>query len=287
MTIKFRLCLLTLAGVTALAGMARVQAAQGGTPLRVQAQVPPGSYYVGQGIELRVGVEAGGDKPQVFPPKLADAEVTFIRVDPIQRGSSAIGDQVRERILFVFRYRVVPHRAGTLAIPPIHARLEGRSGASGSLRLLIRALPPEGRPPSFLGGVGRLELGTEAWPASIRVGQTAEYRLKLLGPGARGSARSPDLEALGHVGAGIEVEPLPAEVVAEPPSRVFRYRVRALRPGEAVLPPVPVATFDPVSGRYQTHTAPAVQIRVVDVPRFDPKTLRYDSNAGGPRRWVP
>jgi hypothetical protein len=287
MKIRFWLCRLALAGIMALAGVEHVRGAEGGAPLRVQAQVPPGTYYVGQGIELRVGVEAAGEKPQVFAPRLTDAEIALIRVDTVQRGSTAIGNRVEERILYVFRYRMVPRRPGELSIPPVHARVAGRSGAGAPVKLLIHALPLEGRPASFLGGVGRLEAGAEAWPTTVRVGQTAEYRLRLVGPGARGSARLPDLDGFRHLGAGLEVEPLPPEVVADPPSRVLRYRLKPTRPGEVVLPPVAVATFDPVAGQYLTRAAPGVAIRVVDVPRFDPNTLRYAPVPGSPGRSEP
>jgi hypothetical protein len=222
-----------------------------------------------------VAVEAAGEVPKAAAPRVANADVTPMRVEAIQRGTTAIAKQVVERILYVFRYRVVPERPGDLVIPPVHVRLGTRAGATEPVRLAIRKLPPEGRPASFLGGVGRLEVGAEAWPPSVRVGQTLEYRVQLLGPGARGSTRAPDVRGLARLPLGLEVEPLPPEVVDDPPSRVFRYRLRPTKPGEAVLPPVSVATFDPKAGHYLTRAARGVSIEVVDVPQFDPKTLQY------------
>ena len=38
-------------------------------PIPVVAQIPAKTYYVGQAIELRVGAEAAGERPQVDPPR--------------------------------------------------------------------------------------------------------------------------------------------------------------------------------------------------------------------------
>jgi hypothetical protein len=255
--------------------------------LSVLAQVPESRYYAGQAIELRVAVEAGSEAPKVTPPRVADADVAFFRLDPLQRGSTAIGNLVSERILYVFRFRVVARRPGALVIPPVAARLGDRAGRSAEVRVQVEALPSEGRPATFLGGVGSLDAGAEAWPTSLRAGETLEYRLRLQGPGARGSLHPPDLKPLSRL--GLEVEPLPTEYVSDPPSRVFRFRIRPRNAGTTVLPPVAISYFDPKAGRYLTKTAPGVPIRVVQVAGFDPGTLQYDpvpGAAGSRQSWV-
>ena len=72
--------------------------------------MPPGTYYVGQAIELRVGIEAAGKHPKVVTPRVNDAEVTLFRTDLLQRGTSGIGDFVTERIYYLFRFRIVARR---------------------------------------------------------------------------------------------------------------------------------------------------------------------------------
>ena len=59
------------------------------------------------------------------------------------------------------------------------------------------------------------------------------------------------------------------------------YRLRPTRAGEAVLPPVAIAAFDPALTRYVTHVTAGVPIRVVAVPAFDPATI--DDGIDGPR----
>src|SRR5512135_677599 len=248
---------------------------QNGGPLAVQAQVAPGVRYVGQAIEVRVGVVAAGERPEVVPPKIAGADLTLAGTSFRPISASGIGNFVMERNQFLSRFRLVPHRAGTLEIPPFRARLGERTGASRSSRLSIEAPPLVSRPAEFLGGVGPFEVAAEASQTTLRAGQEFEFRIRLTGPGALGATRGPSLARFDRVPLGLRIEPLPAEAVAEPPSRVFRFRLRPTRAGEAVLPPVAVAAFDPTSNQYVTKVTAGVSIRVVTVPQFDPTSLDY------------
>ncbi len=241
-------------------------------PLRVEARVPKDVHYVGQGIDVRVGVVAEGERPRITPPKVDGADVEAVDTAFRPVGVSGIGDVTSETNVFVTRYRVTPSRPGGFTIPPFVARLGERRGASAPIRLTIRAVPPEGRPASYLRGVGPIEARAEAALASVRVGQMFEYRLVLSGPGARGSTQWPILPEFDRL-KGLRIEPAGTDVVADPPMRTFRYRARALEPGTLTLPAVAVATFDPKMSRYVETRAPSTAVRVVDVPRFDISTL--------------
>src|SRR5436309_2897022 len=83
------------------------------------------------------------------------------------------------------------------------------------------------------------------------------------GPAAWGMTGRPELERFDRLGVGLRVEPRPVDAMNEPPSRTFSYTLRPTRPGEAVLPPVAIAAFDPATRRYVTHVTPGVPIRVV------------------------
>ena len=132
-------------------------------------------------------------------------------------------------------------------------QLKGRSGRSQPKSVLIQPVPLLGRPAEFLGGVGRFELHAEASPKVIRVGQELEFRIKVTGPAAWGMADRPDLARYGRLGLGLRIEPRPDETINEPPARTFVYRLRPTHAGEAVLPPVAIAAFDPSLSRYVTH----------------------------------
>jgi hypothetical protein len=137
----------------------------------------------------------------------------------------------------------------------------------------ILPVPPEGRPAEFLGGVGAFAARADAVPAAVRVGQELEFRIKVTGPAAWGIATRPDLARFRDVPLALRIEPKPDEVGDEPPVRTFVYRLRPTRAGEAVLPPVAIAAFDPVRLRYLTHATAGVSIRAVAVPGFDTRTV--------------
>ena len=244
-------------------------------PIPVVAQVPTKIYYVGQAIELRVGAEAAGERPQVDGPEIPNTDVSLIGTELSPVSAMGIGNLTSERNLFVTRFRLITHRAGMLRIPPVRARLGTRSGASRPLLIEVQGLPLAGRPAEFLGGVGAFAVEAEATPKTIRAGQDLLYTIHVTGPAARGMLDAPGLARFSHVPLDLQVEPLPAVVVNSPPSRRFRYRIRPRRPGAASLPPVAVAAFNPQTGRYVTRVTSSIAIRVVDVPKFDPSALGY------------
>ena len=139
--------------------------------------------------------------------------------------------------------------------------------------MTVHPVPPEGRPAEFLGGVGRFSIRAEAEPRSVRVGQELTYRITVDGPAAWGMTGRPDLKRFDRLPIGLRIEAGPVELTNEPPSRTFAYTLRPTRPGDAVLPPVAIAAFDPSSRHYLTRVTPSVPIRVVAVPTFDPATI--------------
>jgi hypothetical protein len=243
--------------------------------LRVRAQLSGSPYYVGQAMTLQVSVIAHGERPSVVTPRIVDADVIPLGVDLKPISASGIGSLVLENNQFLSRYRIVPRRPGVLKVPAISARLGERSGVSEPIRVTIEKVPDWGRPGSFLGGVGPFELEAGASPSRVRVGQVLDYHLRVTGPAALGMTQSPQIDRDHHLSPGLRIEPEPAEAVAEPPSRVFRFRLRPTRAGNLVIPPVAIAAFDPKLRRYMTKASPSVAVQVVDVPRFDASRLEY------------
>ncbi len=232
------------------------------TSLRLTTRLPAGTHYVGQAIEVGVEVEGATGLPTVEPPRSTALDVHPLPSDGARRD--------------LWRFAVVPRQAGTLDLPPFRARSGDRSGNSKPIRLAVASVPLEGRTAAFLGGVGPFEIRAEAEPRSVQLGQTLEYRVKLTGPAAWGSVRSPDLASWTSLALGFRLEPLP-DVLEGPdsPGRTFRYRLRPSKSGRAVLPPVAVAAFDPTTGRYATRVTASLPIRVEEPPRFDPGRLDY------------
>lgn len=254
-------------------------------PLRVRAELSRSPYYVKQSILFQVSVIAQGERPSVVTPRIMDADVIPIGTDLKQVSSSGIGRLVFETNRFISRYRIVPRRAGVLKIPAISARLGDRSGMSEPISIPIENVPQVGRPESFLGGVGSFEVTSEVSPASVRIGQVLDFRIRVTGPAALGMAQPPEIRRLPQLAPGLRIEPEPVEFVAEPPSRLFRYRLRPTRAGQLVIPPVAISAFEPTLRRYFTKVSPSVAVRVVDVPRFDPSSLDYKPLPRPVSRW--
>jgi hypothetical protein len=244
-------------------------------PLRIKLQLAKGPYYVGQGIVVTAGMVGEVDRPKLDPPKVSGAEVWTIETDVKPLTATGIGATIAQENLFLTRFRLVPRKAGKLDIPSVRAEADGRIGRSRPVSLTAQPPPIEDRPGTFLGGIGGLDVHTEAEPATLRVGQTIEYRIRLDGPAAWGSTIRPDVGRFDRVPLGLRIEPIRDELVPEPPSRTFAYRLRPTRAGEAVLPAILISTFDPKLGRYQTKTTSSVPIRVVAVPAFDPRSIVY------------
>jgi hypothetical protein len=249
--------------------------AEGPEPIRVVTQVPAKPYYVGQSIELRVGAEAAGERPEVVAPSVANAEVTLIDRALSSVEASGIGEQTTERNLFITRFRIIPRSAGLLRIPPVRVRLGDRGGTGPPLTIDVRSLPVVGRPAEFLGGVGNFAVEAMIHPSSVRTGQVFTFTIRVTGPAARGMTASPSLDRLARVPLGLDVESLPGEAVDSPPSRLFRFRIRPTRAGESALPPLSIAAFDPQTAHYVTKVTTSLPIRVTAVPQFNPATLDY------------
>ncbi len=260
--------------------------------LRVRVEVSPGKHYVGQAIELRVGVVGAGQRPEVDRPSIGGADVWLLDNKGLKPISvSGIGGMAAESNLFVRRYSVVPRRPGTLEIPAIRAHLRDKVGRSRPVKLAIRPVPAEGRPAEFLGGVGRFALEAEAEPKVLRVGQELEFRITVTGEAAWGMSDRPELNRFDRLPIGLRIEPKPTEMTTNPPLRRFVYRLRPTRPGEEALPPVAIASFDPASSRYITQVTASVPVRVVAVPTFDPAEFDpgepvVDSEPSPARAWT-
>lgn len=250
-------------------------AAPGQEPARVRLEVQPGPHFVGQGIRLEVAVTATGlTRPTVEPPEAEGLKIVQVDIRSAPVSTSAIGSVVNQRVRYGFRYLVVTSRAGTVRLPPFRVRSDAEPlGRTAPMTLQVRR-PPD-PPPAFLGGVGLVEAASEVVPDAVRVGQPAEYRITLSGPGALGSSRPPDLARLRELAISPEVTRIAEETDWAASRRVLRYRVTPRRPGEVVLPPVLVEWFDPTRAAYQVTIVPALRFVARSAPPLDPSMLEF------------
>ncbi len=266
---------LVAAGFLAATLAVPIAKAQAPDAIQVRFDAAPGPYLVGQGIELRVALVARDKRPTLELPTLADARIWAVDASfkPISAGS--VGRTIMSENMFLTRLRLVARSAGTLDVPPVVVRLGGREGRSKPLRLRIENPPIAGRTADFLGGVGAFSVEAEADARRVRVGQEFLYRIRITGPAAWGTSTRPELDRLRALPIGARVVSLADETVDEPPQRAFVYRIRPSQPGEVVLPPVSIASFDPGIQRYVTRATSGVPLQVVAAPTFDASKLEY------------
>ena len=229
---------------------------------RIFVEVAPGPYYVGQGIavDLLDSREKFEPTDTIEPPSIPGIE--WIAVQPVQ-GNRA-------------RYRLVPARAGDVTIRPFQINRDGRSIGTRPVTIPVRNVPMVGRSPSFLGGVGSFTVTSAVEAATVRLGQTFDYEVRLTGPAAWGTQQAPPFEP----GPEVEVRQKRLERIAsEPPSVTFRYRLRAIKAGQFVLKPVALAAFDPESGQYATRYSASQTFTIKPPAAFDFAQVDF-----GPRR---
>ncbi len=234
----------------------------------VTVQLDPGPYCVGQGVHVAVKVPEGTLKP----PAVVGGDLLPI---PTLRPGEA-------------RFVLVPRRAGMLEIGSFRVLVGERLVGSKPTRIEVATIPAGGRTAAFLGGVGDFQVASQVKPASIKVGQSVEYRITITGPAAWGSFQNVPLAGLP---TGLQVRQAAAELVpGEVPERSNRYHLRAIEPGRLVLPPVSVAAFDPRSGRFLTRSTSSQVVIVVAPPAFDPATVDLGPVKGrsrsSRRRWA-
>ncbi len=233
-------------------------------PLSVRVDPDARRYFVGQEIRLTVRVVAEGKRPEIRAPKVDQTVPTVVGSSFRQLGASGIGNIVTEVNQYATIYSIVAPKAGKLTIPPFVARDTERTGASSPLELTVVSVPSEGRPASWLRGVGAIEARAQLGEKSVRLGQAVDFRLILKGAGALASTTAPRLDGF---------ETGETELTVNPPERTFHYRLRPTKPGTFEIPGIEVATFDPKFQQFVRTRTPKLALEVVDIPPFDPASL--------------
>lgn len=254
----------------------RCRAQKESTSLTVLTRIQPKTCYVGQAVDLTIGVPGGGERPRVVLPRI-DAEVESLGVDLQPISAGGIGKTQFSQNLYRFHYRLTPRLAGRLIVPSATATVGDRRGTSRALPLTVLPLPAAGRPAEFLGGVGSFQVEAYLEQDSVRVGQSLEFNISVFGPGARGLIRAPDVSRVARIGGGMKIERERDRIdeADDEPEHTFVYRIRPMHAGNVTIPPIAIAGFDPAIERYVTRVTTGLPLRVVDVPHFNAGDLQY------------
>ncbi|WP_422930502.1 BatD family protein [Singulisphaera sp. PoT] len=259
----------TLLLLVGLNSVSQTEGAAAAIPIFIKA--PRGPIYVGQEIPLTIQAKVELPQIQLIPNKSTDVDVELSR-------SSQDAGRNPSPIL-----RVTPRRAGQVTIPVLTFRIGERTGKSRQIKLNVEVVPSLGRPAQFLGGVGSFTVESSVDRGQVKLGETFEYRIKVSGPASRGMIHQPVLRRSESDPPDFRIEPLTSEFSSDPPTRIFRYKLRAQRLGKSKLPPVSLSAFDPASRQFVTKATSRVEVVVQDIPRLDPNTLDYRLPEDPPR----
>ncbi|MEW6746411.1 MAG: BatD family protein [Planctomycetota bacterium] len=148
-------------------------------------------------------------------------------------------------------------------------RLEWRSiyAVGRAAHVTVKAVPEEGKPDSFTGGVGEFEIKGELTPRACRVGDPLTLTLTVTGNGNLEEVGPLDLTSVDGVEAGFKIYEATAETRGS--ARVFTYSLRPRAASVTELPALPFSYFDVERERYVTkHTEP-IGITVEEATRLD------------------
>ncbi len=160
-------------------------------------------------------------------------------------------------------------------------RLSGKEvyAASKPLAILVKDVPLEGRPESYIGAIGHFELDAELAPRQSKVGDPMTFTLTLRGSGSLAVAKAPDLGKVPAVGDRFKV--YDATQKTEAGAARFVYALRPLEEGEEPFPAVPVSYFDVDRQQYVTLRSPPIAIKVTKAERLSGDQIVAAPHAAG------
>ncbi len=145
----------------------------------------------------------------------------------------------------------------------------------------VRTPPEGGRPDIWNGAVGSFRVDAVAKPTEVAVGDPITVTLRitdLSGNAGLDGLQAPDLRAQSAFTSGFRLPTDPAAGVIDGRSKIFTLSLRATSDTVLEIPPIKLASFDPVKGAYETVQSAAIPLVVrpslVARPSVDPTTLK-------------
>lgn len=250
------------------------------TTVNFHSLVTPDSVWAGEQITLQVGVFIDDElrsRLQRNPEYIAPAVDGAVAYDLPVENDALPNRQVSGATYrpFIFARALFPLRAGPLVIPP--ARLAYTLGAAGTIfgrqdrqtvstparSVVVRELPPEGRPASFGGAVGVYDMRARVEGGVGRVGDAVQLSVDVIGAGNVKLLPAPSISipdvTVSPAGESISVDTSDLLVRG---SKTFRFLLTPRRDGDIALGSVRYAFFNPVRGIYEERTAALGALRV-------------------------
>jgi hypothetical protein len=186
--------------------------------------------------------------------------------------------------------RFRPIRAGSQTIPavlvkaalPTRIDADGRAqqverifAGSKPLTVTIQPVPSTDRPPSFSGGVGRFRFDVSATPTSLKVGDPLALTLTVHGEkeSLLETVRPPRLQDQSAIAQDFKIASDPPTVTTATDTKTFTYTLRPRHERVRAVPPIAMAYYEPVSGRFQEQHSQAIPLQVTGAPTLKPSAI--------------
>ena len=169
---------------------------------------------------------------------------------------------------YQFERKLLPRRTGRYSLGPVTLKgtfaTDVRQGqlvgeqlyiVAPAAEVMVRDVPTEGRPKSYIGAVGTFDVKTSLSPQTAQVGDPMTLTLTITGQGTLDEVQPPDLSALSGLNQAFRTYEATQET--QGPSRQFTYSLRPLTEDVTEFPSIPISFFDVESEQYRTiDTAP-------------------------------
>ena len=246
---------------------------------RLQVEVPPGNYYIGQKITLPVAVLDPGDNSIYGLGGLKGEGADFIFDNLAGSQRRAMRDYDGQTVsALIDNLAVVPVREGDLNL--VAQAMVVRRPVPGSLQNIfpgyqplyesppavvhVKHLPP-GPLPGFTGLIGRFGvMQPVAAPQIARAGDPMDLIVTVTGEGNLGRLvppkcpEGPDWQAFPPT-----PDKTPAILIEQQRSNIFRYTLIPQRAGILSTPVIPFSYFDPDRGGYVDLTILSIKVPVL------------------------
>jgi hypothetical protein len=263
------------------AGAAGVDAPTFDRQLFMRTAASKMDVFVGEAItvewQLFINVSTGISEQPNFPqmPVASDFLVEELRVPPDRTSSQRVVEGHRFNAHVVKRQILVPLKAGSLTIGPMTVdtaislgffRAKKISRSSRPLNVVVRPLPPDGRPPGFVdANVGKLKFDAEWRDQALKVAANTPLVLRVTLSGD-GAARQVEIPPLPQSASYRVFQKVVEDNTATRDTIGFRkvidFSIVPTHGGLVALPSVAFHWFDPDARRYQSVTSPPRTIEV-------------------------
>ncbi len=198
-------------------------------------------------------------------------------------------DDSREWFRYTFKRRFFAERPGNYELGS--AALQGRLassitdnqvslssvfGVSDAMSVEVLPVPLQGRPDSWCGVIGDLDVQSRISPTDARVGQPLTLTLALTGTGSLNDAFAPDLTKLDEVNRRFRVYDSTSK--ATDGGRTFTYSLRAKEAGELEFPPIELSWFNPLREKFVTGKTSPIPLTIAKSEVLAPENIIASQN---------